>query len=255
MLTTLQQRNSFRRPNQVHQRTGLGWPRLLQHALQPQAARQANAQAGNVYYTTLWCQLEPGLAITAGSLATLRKLTAVIRARLGRARDEGPPANGSSGGDSLAAAGSPRKARANDLSTTASDLSTRGRSHAGPPPPARGDAKGEAVGALTRWIDDDDDDDDDDDEGAPPREDAGADGGRRAAPPPAETRTARGLAYESRFKYEPPYRPSEAPEEAVEQVGVEAAQPAHGVTRFCEAGESWSPKGRRKNGRRERDLT
>ena len=170
----------------------------------------------------------------------------MIRARFGPARDDGLPANGSSGDDSFAAAGSPRKARANDLSTTASDFSTRGRNYVGPPPPARGDAKGGTVGAPTRWIDDDDEG------GPPPREDAGADGGGRAAAPPAETRTARGVAYESRFKYEPPYRPNEVPEEAIEQVGVE---PAHEVTRFCEAGESWSPKGRRKNGQRERDLT
>jgi hypothetical protein len=86
-------------------------------------------------------------------------------------------------------------------------------------------------------------------ESSPAREDVRV-GGRRA---PQETRTARGVAYESRFKYEPPYRSSEIPEETIGQAGVEAPQPAHEVTRFCEAGESWSPpRGRRETGRTER---
>jgi hypothetical protein len=130
--------------------------------------------------------------------------------------------------------------RVNDLSRTASDFSTRGRNYVGPPGRETVDVlqscneKGEGVVAQTRWIEDE------------------AEGeARRHTPPPKETRTARGVAYESRFKYEPPYRVSEGQEEAIERVGREPAQPAHETSKFCEAGEDWSPKGRRKMGRRE----
>jgi hypothetical protein len=189
--------------------------------------------------------MEPGLAITAGSLATLRKLPALVRARLGWTPNE-TPANGSSGDDSFMAVGSPRKAHVNDLSTTASDFSTRGARYVGPPGrevgsdglPAYRDTKSEMT-AQTRWFEDVD----------PPLE--GARAGRRTA----ETRTARGLTYESRFKYEPAYRTNEVPEETIDEVDVEMCQPAAAVSRYCEAGESWSPKGRRKNGRRDRDPT
>lgn len=145
------------------------------------------------------------------------------------------------------AVGSPRKARVNDISTTASDFSTRGANYIAPP--GRGmswacDVKSEVTVQQTRWIDDEEEV-----VSPPPLGDARA--GKRA---PAETRTARGVAYESRFKYEPPYRANGGPE-AIEEVDVEVAQPAQEMSRYCEADESWSPKARRKNGRRDRDPT
>jgi hypothetical protein len=202
-----------------------------------------------VYYTTIWCQIEPGLAITAGSLATLRKAPALIRQRFGWTNNE-LAGNGSSGDDSMTVVGAPRKGRINDLSTTASEFSTRGARYveaqkqeqrSGGQSVAH-DSESEMT-QHTQYLD-----------SGKMLEDSRT--SKRL-----ETKTARGTIYESRDdarhggKYDPPYGPNESAEEAIEHVDLEQPQPAPEVTRFCEADETWSTKGRRKNNRRDRDPT